>query len=247
MASEKAIAIVLRAVEFSETSSVVTLFTREFGKIRGLAKGARRPKGPFESALDLLGLCRVVFLRKSSDALDLLTEAKLERRFRPAGGALSNLYAAYYVAELLSELTDDYDPHEELFDAAEQALAALGTSRAVAPVVLHFELTALRVLGHLPSLETCVGCGAAVAGRGRVPFGQLAGGVLCQSCRVGQKQVLLISAPVLAALKQYSTRTPPAAGAELDRRVHGELRAVMNRYISHLLGHEPRMHRFLGA
>ena len=120
MSSEKATAIVLRVIEFSETSSVVTLFTRDFGKIRALAKGARRPKGPFESALDLLGLCRIVFLRKSSDALDLLTEAKLERRFRPPGGDLSNLYAAYYVAELLNELTDDYDPHPELFDAADR-------------------------------------------------------------------------------------------------------------------------------
>ena len=82
MPTEKAIALVLRVVEFSETSSIVTLLTREFGKVRGLAKGARRPKGPFESALDLLSLCRIVFLRKSSDALDLLTEAKLEWRFR---------------------------------------------------------------------------------------------------------------------------------------------------------------------
>jgi DNA repair protein RecO (recombination protein O) len=70
---EKSPAIVLRVVDWSETSSVVTLFTREFGKVRGLAKGARRPKGPFESALDLLAVCRVVFIRKSSDALDLLT------------------------------------------------------------------------------------------------------------------------------------------------------------------------------
>src|SRR5450759_3820095 len=85
MPSEKATAIVIRTVEFSETSLVVTLFTREFGKIGALAKGARRLKGPFESALDLLALCRIVFLHKSSDALDLLTEAKLLRRFRPAG------------------------------------------------------------------------------------------------------------------------------------------------------------------
>ncbi len=91
MSSEKATALVLRVIDFSETSCVVTLFTREFGKIRGMAKGARRPKGPFEGALDLLVLCRIVFLRKSSDALDLLTEAKLERRFRPHGGSLSNL------------------------------------------------------------------------------------------------------------------------------------------------------------
>ena len=107
MPAEKATAIVLRTVEFSETSLVVTLFTREFGKIGALAKGGRRLKGPFESALDLLALCRIVFLRKSSDALDLLTEAKLLRRFRPAGRDLSSLYAGYYVAELLGELTDD--------------------------------------------------------------------------------------------------------------------------------------------
>ncbi len=63
MSAEKTLALVLRVVEFSETSLIVTLFTRDFGKVRGLAKGARRPKGPFESALDLRSLCRIVFLR----------------------------------------------------------------------------------------------------------------------------------------------------------------------------------------
>ena len=84
MSQEKSLAIVLRVVDFGETSAIVTLFTEELGKIGALAKGARRPKGPFESALDLLAVCRIVFLHKSSDALDLLTEAKLERRFRAA-------------------------------------------------------------------------------------------------------------------------------------------------------------------
>ena len=99
MASEKSRAIVLRLVDFSESSCIVTLFTEDFGKIGALAKGARRLKGPFESALDLLAVCRIVFLHKSSDALDLLTEAKLERRFRAASRDLSRLYAGYYMAE----------------------------------------------------------------------------------------------------------------------------------------------------
>ena len=159
MPAEKATAIVLRNVDFSESSLVVSLFTREFGKIDGLAKGAKRLKGPFESALDLLALCRIVFLRKSSDALDVLTEAKLQRRFRPAGHDLSSLYAAYYVAELLNELTDQYDPHPELFDLADETLAALSAGEPVAGRVLRFELGALRQLGHLPALEACAECG----------------------------------------------------------------------------------------
>lgn len=247
MSSEKATALVLRVVEFSETSSIVTLLTREFGKIRALAKGARRPKGPFESALDLLALCRIVFLRKSSDALDLLTEAKLERRFRPLGGSLSNLYAAYFVAELLNELTDDYDPHPELFDEASRTLLELSTTRSAGSALVRFELTALRLLGHLPSLETCVGCGTHVAAVDRVPFGLTAGGVLCSKCRVGQKQIISISARVLQAMVRFSAVSGEASNeVELEQRTYGELRGILNHYWSHLLGREPRMHRYLG-
>ncbi len=248
MSDEKATAIVLRVIEFSETSSVVTLLTREFGKIRALAKGARRPKGPFESALDLLALCRIVFLRKSSDALDLLTEAKLERRFRPLDGALSNLYAAYYVAELLNELTDDYDPHPELFDAADQVLATLRNSEAVAPALVRFELTAMRVLGHTPTWTQCAECGTAVEPTGRVPFSHLAGGVLCKTCRTRHKQIVSISAAALRTLAALSAPDAPTLEASAcSSRNMGELRGVLNHYWSHLLGHPLRLQRYLAA
>jgi DNA repair protein RecO (recombination protein O) len=246
MASEKATALVLRLVDFSESSSIATLFTREFGKVHGLAKGARRLKGPFESALDLLALCRIVFLRKSSDALDLLTEAKLERRFRPAKGDLASLYAAYTVAELLNELTEDYDPHPELFDAAEQTLAALSEPSPVAVLLLRFELTALRLLGHLPAWKQCVECGRLVPLTGRVAFGQLAGGVLCISCRIGQKQVVAVSAPVIELLAELSDPDKSLPEGP-NRRVLGEARAVLARYLAHQIGHPLRMQKFLKA
>jgi DNA repair protein RecO (recombination protein O) len=249
MSSEKTLALVLRVVEFSETSSVVLLFTRDFGKISALAKGARRPKGPFESALDLLSLCRIVFLRKSSDALDLLTEAKLERRFRVVGRDLSNLYAAYYLAELLNELTDSADPHPELFDAADSTLLALGSPEAaVGALVLRFELTALRLLGHAPSLEACVECGNAVVQGGRAAFGLLAGGVLCAKCRPGKKQVVSISSAALQTLIQFASPDSQAwQNMEFVRPVRGEVRGVLNQYLCNLLGHRPRMHSYLGV
>ena len=188
MSTEKASAIVIRAVDFSESSLVVTLFTREFGKLGALAKGAKRLKNPFESALDLLALCRIVFLHKSSESLDLLTEAKLIRRFRPHGRDLLGVYAGYYVAELLGGLTDDDDPHPRLFDLADATLAALAAGEPAARRVIRYELGMLRLLGLMPALENCSECGAEVLPSGRIAFGQNEGGVLCERCRVGKNK-----------------------------------------------------------
>ena len=248
MAAEKTQAIVLKLVEFSETSCVVTLFTEDFGKIGALAKGARRPKSAFEGALDLLALVRIVFLRKSSDALDLLTEAKLQRRFRSAQRDLSRLYAGYYVAELLSELTDKGDPHRELFLAADRALLALDEQAPVPETVLRLELAALRLLGHMPSLATCVVCGKPVASEGRVPFAMTAGGVLCGECRPGRRGVVSVSGGVITALRQA---TEEADGGQqpviINEAIRGELRAVMSNYFAHLVGRRLRMSEYLGV
>jgi len=280
MATEKTHAIVLRVVEFSETSCVVTLFTEDFGKIGALAKGARRAKSPFEGALDLLALARIVLIRKSSDTLDLLTEAKLQRRFRSAERSLARLYAGYYVAELLSELTEPGDPHRQLFQAADAALLALDSDEPVnnnmtAETVLRFEMAALLEAGHLPSLDQCVVCGKAVTIEKRVAFGMTAGGVLCEDCRPGRRGVVSVSRPVIEAMKtaSYLSTNRTGFGAALDphpnplpegeatveRRlntlpefrldpaIQGELRAVMNNYFAHLVGHRLKMSEYLGA
>lgn len=128
MATEKALALVVRGTDWSETSRITTLFTREFGKIRALAKGGRRLKSSFDVAFDLLTVCRIVFIRKSSGGLDLLTEAQLAERFPIFRHDLKSLYAGYYIAELLAEGTQEYDPHPDLFDAAVATLRGLDLS-----------------------------------------------------------------------------------------------------------------------
>ena len=246
MPTEKDDAIVLRTVEFSESSLVVTLFTREFGKVRGLAKGAKRLKGPFESALDLLACCRIVFLRKTSDALDLLTEAKLQRRFRLTGPELGGLYAGYYVAELLAEMTHDYDPHPELFDLAEETLAGLAAGEQIDKRLLRFELGALRELGHLPSLEGCAECAKPIEMTGRILFGLLDGGVLCRDCRQGKRQVASVNAGVVRVMERFAAADNEAwRRIEFDAKTHGELRGLLNHFVCHLLGRKPRMHAYL--
>ena len=140
MAAEKAQALVLRTTDWSETSRIATLWTREFGKVRVLAKGGRRLKSNFESALDLLTVCSIVLLRKSSGSLDLLTEAQVVQRFPRLRTDLAALNAGYYVAELLADWTEDYDPHPVLYDEALATLGDLGETKATTgPRLARFE------------------------------------------------------------------------------------------------------------
>src|SRR5881227_2108359 len=140
MALEKAQALVLRTTDWSESSRIATLWTRELGKVRGLAKGGRRLKSNFESALDLLTVCSIVLLRKSSGSLDLLTEAQVVRRFPRLRADLTALYSAYYVAELLAEWTEDYDAHPLLWDEALATLEMLGAPEVpTGPRLMRFE------------------------------------------------------------------------------------------------------------
>jgi DNA repair protein RecO (recombination protein O) len=239
-------AIVIRAVAFGETSSVVTLFTRRFGKLRGLAKGAWRPKSGFDGGLDLLSTSEVLVLRKSSGALDVLTEASLEHRFR-VGTSLAAVSGGMHVASLLDELTADADPQPELFDAAHATLRELSGTTApddrVAAVIATAELAILRGTGHGPALGRCAACHGPLDAAGRVPFGMLDGGALCGGCRHGRRAVISVSAGAIAALRGLT-----GAGwrtASLPAAIGAEVRAVLNAYLSHLLGRPPAVARWL--
>ncbi|QDT03461.1 DNA repair protein RecO [Rubripirellula lacrimiformis] len=244
MAAEQTTAIVLRTIEFSETSLIVSLLTRDFGRISAIAKGARRPKGPFEGALDLLAVCRVVVLKKSADTLDLLTEAKLHRRFRGGEKSLERVYAGYYVAEMLRLLTDEHDPHPEVYDLAIQTLAQIDGSGDVASTLLFFDCQILRLLGHAPGTDRCTDCGGAVETTPRISFSLSAGGVVCGGCRSKQQQSISVRAAIVEEIRQLQAATTTLP-THVARSIYGELRAIMNRYIPTVIGNVPRMQAFL--
>jgi DNA repair protein RecO (recombination protein O) len=245
MSTEKATALVLRTTDWSETSRIATLWTREFGKVRVLAKGGRRLKSNFESALDLLTLCSIVLLRKSSGTLDLLTEARVVERFAPLRLHLPALYAGYYVAELLGEGTEDYDPHPVLFDEAVVTLRELGTAgAATGPRLAQFELFLLRELGYSPVLTECAGCAGPVSGA-ELAFSAAGGGVLCPACQAGQRQRRGLS-PV-AWQKLCELAGDPEAWRNVpDSGVRAEIRQVLNDYVTYWWGRPPRLLPYLG-
>lgn len=248
MAAVRTLALVLRSHDVFETSSVVTAFSRELGKVSGLAKGARRLKSPLQGGLDLLGVSDIVLLHKASEALDLIIEAAPVERFASLRRDLAALYAGYYIAELLSELTDFHDPHPKLFDAATVTLRHLGESALRPRRVLRFELACLRELGLMPVLDACTHCGNAVEAQGEAyAFGLATGGVLCPDCRPGQPHVATLSGRTLEAIRVLAS--PGLGWRELDPgpATIGPVRTTVGNVISHLLGRRPRLLPFLGV
>ncbi len=250
MPAEKTTGVVLKVVEFSETSCVVTFYTRDFGKITAMAKGARRLRSPFEGAIDLLTTCRIVFLRKSLDKLDLLTEAKLLRRFRSSSSDLTRFYAGLYVIELVSALTDHADPQPELYDLVERTIEEIDSvaSPSIALQLLQFQLGLLTTLGHQPSLDDCVGCGNPVGdsrSTTRVAFGMLAGGVYCPLCRSGKRNVVGLSKETLLLMRKLSEPMASLDGVEITKSSCGELGGLLEQYVADLIGYRPKMQAWL--
>ncbi len=273
MASEKSLAIVLRVTEYSETSCIVNLLTREFGRIGAIAKGARRPKSPFSAAIDVLAVCQIVFINKPS-ALSILTEAKLERRFRAGETDLKRLYAGYYVIELIRTLTDEGDRAPELFDLTQEMLVQLDegnfSENEMNHQLLQFELSLLDLLGQLPMLTRCVSCGREKTMLSEVNFGLNAGGVLCQTCRRGKPNVVQVSSAgfqslldlVGAQIGQQESNSDNWNRADQikERRERSwtsikmkpssaddlsEIRDLIRLYITHLLGYPPKLYSFM--
>ena len=248
MYSEKSEAIVIRAVPWSETSFIVTLFSKDFGKVSAVAKGARRLRSPFESSLDLLAKSQIVFIQKNNETLDILTEAKLIRRFRSSQISLLPLYCGYYVAELLLALTEDHQKLGELFELADQTLQDLDAQKSPAELILRFEMQLLKMLGHLPTFHLCASCGNPVQSERNGPgalLGIAAGGILCALCIAGQQQVIRVRFPTLDCLMAYASEEWNSNPLPIRTELRGEVRFVMERFVSHLADRRLRLTDFL--
>ena len=242
MQLEKATALVVRTSDWSESSRIVTLWTRKLGKVRALAKGGRRLRSNFEVALDLLSVCSIVLIRKNS-GLELLTEARVEERFPGLRSDLNALNTGYYIAELLGEGTQDNDPHPLLFDKTLDLLRRLH-HRVEEPLTLasRFDLVWLRELGYRPQLETCVVCGSAelLERAARLSFSPMAGGVLCPKCELSHRDRRPVSWPALECLRRWS-RDDSSAPEILPKNLQAELRQWLGYWVSCVLGRRPRL------
>jgi DNA repair protein RecO (recombination protein O) len=219
-------AICLRTTDYSETSQVLVLLTRDSGIQRLLAKGSKRPKSKTGGAIDLLSEGQCVFIPSGRGGLGTMvefTDASWRPVLRQSAGALG---AALYMIELAGAMLAEADPHPEVFDLLHGALERLDDPGApVQAVLAYFQWRLLKRVGLLGELRTCAACGAAITGRrGATYFSSRLGGLVCRDCEGSQDEKYLLDGATLAGLAAVSAAEggarvslPPAQARAVNR------------------------------
>jgi len=242
----KLTAIVLRTVDTGESDRVVTLLSRERGKVAAFARGARASRRRFGGSLEPFTLVTAeVCERPASELLGLESVTPLEA-FGGIRCDLARIACAAYAAELSREIVRDHEPHDDLFDLLAAYLAALDAAPARPAALRAFELGALRAAGLSPRLDACARCGGPLAsGRAaRLDPGQ--GGVLCAACApFAAPGAPSLSPDAAASLARLAHGGLAAAAEPLAPSVGREMREALTAFIEHQLGRRLQARRFL--
>ena len=207
-------ALVLRTHKLGETSKVVVLLTRERGKVRAVARGARGPRPRYQSALEPLSEVRVGLYGRQGAELYRLGECELLRSVFPAlRGDPERGAALGYLAELLDAFAQEGEAEDAVYRLAASVLRAAEDGEAIGPLARYLEAWLLKLHGIYPSLARCADCGRDL---GREPrrYHAPAHGFVCQACGVA-------TGPVLDSGRRFleeAFRRPPgeAAAAAAD-------------------------------
>jgi len=240
--------ICLRKVEYSETSQILTLFGREHGLLRVIAKGAHRTTkqgaSKFGGGIDLLDLGQAVFTLDLEKQLGTLTEWTLQDGHLGLRRNLRSLYLGQYAAELVSMLIEEHDPHPDLFDRLDQTLLDLQTPRSE-ETFLAFELDLLRETGYLAELSNCASCHALLGDRELAYFSPNRGGVVCRNCEGIVPDRMQIDARLLRMIQGILT-LPRANGTaqrlpKLTRYQTDPINRMLADHVEHTLGRRMRL------
>jgi len=211
-------AIVLRTRNLGEADRIVTLYTRDRGKVEGVARGSRRAKSRLTGATQLFTYGR--YLMFSGRSLDTVSQAEIVESFAGLREDLTKMAYASYIAELLDVTVELGEPSEDLFELVHGALAAVDRGLPPDLVARWFELRLMDLLGYRPQLEACVSCRTGVE-EGHFSAGE--GGLLCPGCRVKDPTALPVGRSAVQWMKRLLVTDASRLGvmrpSERDSRV----------------------------
>jgi len=250
----KDIAICIRATDFSETSQIVTFFTRENGKISAIAKGAKRPKSAFDGPIEIFAHGKIVFSDSNKEKLATLTEFQQQGGLTHLSNNLFVLHCCLFAVELLNSMTGDYDPHPQLFDSFLHFLRNVDEQRTmnneqsdILSFLILFQLSLLKEVGLIPVLDYCVNCKTTQASPSATPrqardefyFSSSANGLICRDCEASFPDKIKLTKNAVDCLSNRELI------ADADEKTLNEIEKILIHHFTEILHHQPKMAKYI--
>ncbi|MDO4542551.1 MAG: DNA repair protein RecO [Bacillota bacterium] len=191
-------AFIIKAMDYGESHRILTLFSREDGKINAIAKGVKKPKNALRGALQLGNRCQILVYR--GRGLDTVSQAAVKTVYPAIWQSHKDYIYASYFMELLNISLPEREENIEIFELTAKTFASLGKV-AQEPLARYFELQILSLLGYDSDFSHCSSCGA------ELKQGYLSPrfpGLVCEKCGSGYS----VSPQGLYALTYYRSSEP---------------------------------------
>lgn len=230
-------AIILREHDVRETSLLATFFTRDFGRIKGLLKGVRGPKGPLGYQVQPFTLNKIVFYESKKADIHIVSQCDLTDFFEDIRRDIVKTGYAYYFVELIDALTEANEKNTGIFDLLLNSLNLLKTGASPKRAARILEIKLLALSGVMPRLDHCVACGAEADAKTISPrFSYKFGGVICPKCTAQDASSRRILAGTVNFI-DHVERAPyeKAENIKVSKDVGEELEEIMSKFLTYQL------------
>jgi DNA repair protein RecO (recombination protein O) len=230
-------AVVLRHADWGEADRLLTLYTRERGKVRAIAKGARKVKS--RKAGHLEPFTRVTLQLARGRDLLIVTDAETIDAYQPLREDLIKTGYASYLVELLDRFTyEEESENYNIFRLLTESLGRIACEPDPWLAIRYYEVRLLEHLGYRPQLFACANCREEIKAVAQF-FSAAQGGVLCPRCGVNLPGVWEVSVEALKYLRHFQRSSyAEAQRARPSPRVRDEVETLMQRYFTYLLERE---------
>jgi DNA repair protein RecO (recombination protein O) len=246
-AEESTPAIVLRARDYAESDRIVTLLTRDYGKLSGIAKGAKASRRRFERKLEPFSHVILFFRRRPHGQLVFITRAEPgERPFTPLEDDLTKIALGSYMLELADALTSEEAEARAAYHVLIEAIGTMSGGTATVALRQAYELRMLGAVGFGLDFSTCRICGGSARRHDAAYFVVSRGGIVCQNCRTAAPEgAVRLANPSAVTLAQLASS--PFASAATSACAGADGSAAIARFLATILDRKLRSLDFLNS
>jgi DNA repair protein RecO (recombination protein O) len=238
-------AFILQVRPYGEADLIVDFFTSEAGRMRGIAKGAKKSKRRFVHCLETLNRVRLNLFEKQNLSLARIDQGELIDPFPGIRTDFKKWGQASYCCEMVKELFAVGDCNPPVFTLLGESLKVLEQETGEQNIIAIFQIRLLHLAGYALYLQDCLGCGRKFEEIAVPLFSVSRGGVFCADCLRGEKGLRLSQGAIRSILQSMAMKLPEVFRLRFSRDIHSDIDRILEPFSNRVMGKELGSARYL--